>query len=381
MNEGPVLAEGASQDAAPIELTVVIVTRNEEARIEACVRSTLEAVAEAIRAGVIREAETILVDSASTDRTIEIARRFPIRIVSLESTWPLSCGAGCFVGVHHARGSLTAIINGDMTVDRRWFVEAIPRLEPALAGLCGVAKENLGRRTAVERLLFGNRTAGLTEGMLPEDIANYPGGYSTGTLLLRTAAARRVGSFNPFFRAAEDMDLRLRLLRAGWTVKNVPVLQGVHFWVEEDNAVDSRTYLATLHRNGIGLGQMARYHFRSDAWLSRRAAQPILGVRTLLNVLNTFAFTLVLLLNIVALLTGNPRAMIPAVLVDAAVLGGILRRASKAGIPVSDVIFSHVWEPLAVPVVRIVGFVRGFLKSPLGPADYPSEATAAVPRG
>src|SRR2546427_11775882 len=103
-------------DRRRVDLSVVFVTRNEEERIEACIRTTMDAAEEARRLGTIHTVEYVLVDSASEDRTVEIASRFPIKIVALEPTWPLSTGAGCFVGLQYATGTYTAIINGDMII-------------------------------------------------------------------------------------------------------------------------------------------------------------------------------------------------------------------------------------------------------------------------
>ena len=82
-----------------MKLSVVIVARNEAATIQKCIRSVTVAVERARAAGRISSSEIILVDSASTDDTVELARIFPIRILRLARDVPLSTGARSYVGL------------------------------------------------------------------------------------------------------------------------------------------------------------------------------------------------------------------------------------------------------------------------------------------
>ena len=59
-----------------VDLSVVIKSFNEEAHIEECLRSIFAGCAEL-------SFEVILADARSTDRTVEIAKRFPITVVQL----------------------------------------------------------------------------------------------------------------------------------------------------------------------------------------------------------------------------------------------------------------------------------------------------------
>ena len=70
-----------------MKLSIGIKALNEEADIAAAIESALAA-AEPF-AG-----EVVLADSGSTDRTIEIARSYPVRIVQLANIGERCCGAG-----------------------------------------------------------------------------------------------------------------------------------------------------------------------------------------------------------------------------------------------------------------------------------------------
>lgn len=354
-----------------VDLSVVFVTRNEEEHIEDCIRTTMLAVDAAIRERVIRRAEYILVDSASTDRTVEVASRFPILIAHLEPTWPLSCGAGCHVGLQRARGTYTAIINGDMTIDPLNFVGSLRHFAPDVGAVCGVAKEELGRSTVVERALIRHSSVQLDVGKLPPELTWHPGGFSAGTFIVRTEAARAVGSYNPFFRAAEDTDLRHRLLRAGWRVLNLPVVQGVHFWSTQDEPLELLPYFRTILRNSIGLGQMARFHVRRDRVLARKAAGPCLNARTLIQMLHGLGLAALAATHALILVTLHPIAIGAAIGADVAFVAYLILRRRLVGIPANDVAFLATMYPPTFGLVRLAGFVTGFLPRPHGPEEYP----------
>lgn len=88
-----------------MDLSIVVIARNEGKDIGDCLGSVLLAVEEAKKAKVIETAEVIFVDSASTDRTVEIARGFPVKIIELDRNWPLSAAAGIFSGYRYASGT------------------------------------------------------------------------------------------------------------------------------------------------------------------------------------------------------------------------------------------------------------------------------------
>ena len=48
--------------------------------------------------------EVILADSASTDRTIEIAAKYPIKIVTLQPVEDRSCGTGVQLAYQYSAG-------------------------------------------------------------------------------------------------------------------------------------------------------------------------------------------------------------------------------------------------------------------------------------
>ena len=111
--------------------SIVIIARNEEANIEACLRSVLEAFEG-------RDAEIVLVDSASTDRTVKIARRFPVRVICLPPSKHLNPSIGRATGFARTRGRTVLFLDGDCILERDW-VELAERALDADTTLGGVA--------------------------------------------------------------------------------------------------------------------------------------------------------------------------------------------------------------------------------------------------
>ena len=117
-------------------LSVVVVTKNEEKRIAKCIESIIDA----IKNANINSSEIILVDSASTDKTVEIAMKYPIKIIQLHPSWFLSPAAGFYIGFLNSNGTYIQFQCGDSILDRNWFKLAIPILEKNenIAGVTGI---------------------------------------------------------------------------------------------------------------------------------------------------------------------------------------------------------------------------------------------------
>lgn len=191
-------------------LSVVIITRNEEDYIARCVRSVLHAAAQ------IGGAEIVMVDSASTDRTVEIATSFGIRVLSIRSNRSLSAAAGRFVGFHSTCGRLVMFVDGDTILDRDWFRMALPYFDQAaVAGLMGYLNDF--DTHGQEMPYIGRRST---------HVVTSP--WLRGIAIYRRSAMDDVGTFNPHLRVEEEAELAFRLRRRGLVLLNVPHQMGNH---------------------------------------------------------------------------------------------------------------------------------------------------------
>lgn len=112
-------------------ISVVIPVRNEAAKIAACLRGIYE------QTVVVHE--VIVLDSGSTDRTLEILSTFPnVRVVPIASQ-EFNHGETRNVGVGLATGELVLLTVGDARpADNRWIETLLsPLSDPAVVAVCG----------------------------------------------------------------------------------------------------------------------------------------------------------------------------------------------------------------------------------------------------
>ena len=150
MTPGAAPRPRAGATAAACRVSVVIKALNEEAHIAAAIESALAAVAEA------GGGEVVLADSCSSDRTVEIASAYPVRIVQLAHARERCCGAGPQLGFQHARGEFVYLMDGDMKLLPGFLPRALNFLaqHPEVAGVGGrVVELNLDYLEYRERTL------------------------------------------------------------------------------------------------------------------------------------------------------------------------------------------------------------------------------------
>ncbi|WP_027469079.1 glycosyltransferase [Deefgea rivuli] len=194
-------------------LSVLIKALNEEDEINACIQSVLRE-AEGI------DCEIILADSLSTDRTVEIAKQYPIKIVQFINRADRGAGAAAQLAYQYATGQFIYMLDGDMTMQHGFLRQALQVLEsePELAGVGGILQDtrvnNMFDRHRVKKK--PSATAGAVK-------------WLNGGGLYRKSAIEQVQYFaHRFLPAYEEAELGMRLRRAGWKLKRLPVLGVSH---------------------------------------------------------------------------------------------------------------------------------------------------------
>ncbi|MCA1819366.1 MAG: glycosyltransferase family 2 protein [Thermoplasmatota archaeon] len=108
-------------------LSVVVLTLNEEANVADCLAS--------LAAQQDRRFEVILIDAASTDRTLAVARglagRFPVPLRIEAATTRLAIGAARNLGVQMAQATRVAFLSADAEAAPDWTARAIQGLVSA----------------------------------------------------------------------------------------------------------------------------------------------------------------------------------------------------------------------------------------------------------
>jgi glycosyltransferase involved in cell wall biosynthesis len=219
-------ARASSDELSPAPATrgervsVIIKALNEERHIDAAIVSALAAVATV-------GGEVILADSASTDRTVDIARHYPITILQLKNAAERRCGIGPQLGYQLARGEFVYILDGDMEIDPAFLKAALVAMDadPKLGGVGGLVEEESDANYEFR----GRKRRGA------EAIARHCEWLDMGGLY-RAAALREVGYFsNRNLHSFEELDLGLRLGVRGWTLRRLAVRGVLHHGRTDSN--------------------------------------------------------------------------------------------------------------------------------------------------
>lgn len=236
-----------------MKISVGIKALNEERHIEAAIVSALSAIE-----GL--DGEVILADSGSTDRTIEIARGFPIRIVQFADSAGRCCGAGAQLAYQHAQGEYFYILDGDMVLDPGFLRAGIAYLEahPGAAAVGGIVRE---MNTEAAEFEIRARAVARDGGWKPGPVDRLDCGG-----LYRTDAIREVGWFaDRNLHAFEEFELGARLAARGWRLARIDHKAVDHYGHRADG------YALLLRRFGSGYagapgevlrGALGRPHLR-----------------------------------------------------------------------------------------------------------------------
>lgn len=190
-------------------LSIVIKALNEERHVASAIESALAALDEV-------DGEVILADSGSTDRTVEIARGYPIKIVQLNNIGDRSCGAGAQLGFQYSRGHYIYLIDGDMQLHDGFLPGAIQFLEenPSVAGVGGIIVESAAANQ--EFMQRANRNE-------PDRQPGRVTRLDCGGLYRRSAIESVEYFTDRNLHAGEEGELGARLRARGWTIERMAV--------------------------------------------------------------------------------------------------------------------------------------------------------------
>lgn len=203
------------------EISIVIVTWNGRTHLETCLAAV------AAQEGV--DAETILVDNASTDGTCDLVRaRFPwVRIVQLDYNHGFAGGSNA--GARHARGRYLAFLNNDTSADPSWlralragldeangFSLATSRIvymhDPEVVDSAG---DGMTRWGGAFKRHHGGRASEVTE-------SREVFGACGAAFLIPKQVFEEIGGFDEdFFLLHEDVDLSYRARLRGYRCRYV----------------------------------------------------------------------------------------------------------------------------------------------------------------
>ncbi len=219
-----------TETQAPLRISVVIPVHNGERTLEQCLA--------AIYRSEYPPYEVVVVDDASTDRSVEIARRYPCRLVRLSEN--VGAARAKNRGAAEAGGDILFFTDADVLIPPQALSILVEDFaDPNIAGVVGLLSAELPYEDFASQ--FKNLWMHFTYARLPR----YVGLFYTSAASIRKPVFEREGGFDEGYRGAsvtEDMDFGQRLLTAGHRI-----------------LLDRR--LAVQHLKRYSLGELLRTDF------------------------------------------------------------------------------------------------------------------------
>lgn len=336
MGMNPITAANRSRKT----VSIVIKALNEEQHIAAAIESALVATE-----GM--DAEIVLADSASTDRTVEIAQRYPVKIVRMTNAQDRSCGAGAQLGFQYTTGRYVYLIDGDMRMRPGFLAAAIRFLEdhPDHGGVGGLLVEH-----ETKNLEYVKRRTREYAARKPGPVTRLDGGG-----LFRRAAIVSTGYLTDRnLHGGEELELGARLTAAGWKLARLD-LPDVDHYGHSGNA-----YSLLLRRLRTGVSWANGEVLRAATGKQHFGA--VIGA--LKRMLTLVAFVHAWWLAIAATLILPRSATQSALLTAAIVLFPILVMAWRSRSLAVGAYSVAAWQ------VNAIGFWLGLLRRRTPPTDW-----------
>jgi len=212
------------------KVSVIIVNWNGEKFLERCLTALMDQ--------TVKPHEIILVDNASSDGSIEIARRFPlVRLIALDWNTGFARGNNLAIEAASEESEWIGLINPDAFAEPHWL-KALLEMAEANPGfdVFGSKLVNAGDPTLLDGAGDAYHFSGLVWRMghgspVPTTVESESEVFSpcAAAALYRRSALRELGGFDEdYFCYVEDVDLGFRLRLAGHRCLYVPQSMAYH---------------------------------------------------------------------------------------------------------------------------------------------------------
>jgi cellulose synthase/poly-beta-1,6-N-acetylglucosamine synthase-like glycosyltransferase len=200
--------------------------------------------------------EVIVVDNASADRTAEIARGFPVKLVTEQQQGAASARNR---GVREATGEIIAFIDSDCVVDPLWLQMLLRRFESPQVNVCGGRLDAWQPTSNVERYIVLRRILDqekMLQGTRPFALPF----IVTANAAFRRLVFEKVGFFDetlnvPGVAHGEDADLCWRIQWAGFRLDYEPNAVVYHCYGKTTSALFNQCF-----RYGFGTAALFARH-------------------------------------------------------------------------------------------------------------------------
>jgi GT2 family glycosyltransferase len=233
----------------PSGASVVIVTHNSA--------ELVPPVLDALLSDPVRPAEVIVVDSASTDATMEVLAGYDVKVIAESEN--VGFAPGCHIGAGVAGGEALVFLGHDTVPSPGWLAPLVDVLDDPAVGAAmatiedadhpGTFNTSGGHLTYVGIAWVSDLGRPIPEEPGPLEVP-FPSGAATA--LLRSTWDESGGFRPPFFMYHEDTDLGWRLRLAGRRIVRVPASR-------------------VSHRYDFGRSPTKMYHLERNRWLMLRS--------------------------------------------------------------------------------------------------------------
>jgi len=155
--------------------------------------------------------EIIVVDDGSADKTVEIASKFPVKVIRAKHAGPSNARN---LGAKKAKGGILLFVDSDCIPDRNWIKNMVePFKNKEIVGVSGTYK-TLNKNKFMARFT-GYEIEQRHEQMKKKKYIDFIGSYSAG---YRKNIFLKFGGFDTRFKIAsgEDPELSYRIAKAGF---------------------------------------------------------------------------------------------------------------------------------------------------------------------
>lgn len=312
-----------------MKLSILIKALNEETLIANCLEAAL---AETLKIG----GEVILVDSLSTDRTVEIAKHYPVRIIQFSQKIDCGCASAVQLGYQYAQGEYLYVLDGDMVLQPGFLSTALNYLEsnPDVAGVAGKLID-----TSINNWADKRRASEAEALQQIKEVVELGGGG-----LYRRKAIESVGYLaHRWLPACEEAELGDRLRAKGWRLVRLPEVAVFHTGYSESTS--QMLYRLWRNRRLHAYGMYLRSALGHPwCWLSMRQAWFVFAAPMLHIVAGVMA---VLILNLKTI-TVLPAVAVAELLVW---LGGITVLAVKKKSITNAILSVYGWNFFALAAI------------------------------
>jgi mycofactocin glycosyltransferase len=201
-------------------VSVIIPVRNREKDLAHCLRSLSNLRYPAHRL------EIIVVDDASSDGTLQVVSKFPVRTLAVQKR---RHAPGCRnLAARQANGEILAFIDSDCVADPSWLNDLLPVFRDPAVGVVGglvdayFEEKGLDRYEKVKSSL---QVSTWQKRSSEQELHFY---VPSCNLLIRRELFRELGGFREDLHVGEDVDLCWRLQKIGMAVEYKPVGKVYH---------------------------------------------------------------------------------------------------------------------------------------------------------